>query len=1118
MIKNVIKFLIILALSAVCIHPPQSVQAREHTKPITSLTVVSDDNYPPYIFRDEKGTLQGILVDAWKLWEQRTGIRVKLVAMDWADALQFMKAGKADVIDTFFYTEERAKAFDFSKPYAVLDVPVFFHTQLSGIMGFKSLQGFTVGVKAGDACIGVLKKNGITNLREYRSYEAVVRAAVARHINVFAIDKPPALYYLHKMDLEDEFGHSFNLYTGNFHRGVKKGRADLLKVVEDGFSRITKQEEDAIEKKWQGTTLLKRAYVRAGLLALLFIGMVVFALVVFNRTLQRRIKSKTMELQEHVNKLRLNEEKYRELVENANSIILRRDAAGNVTFFNEFAQKFFGYTEKEILGKNVVGTIVPETESTGRDLKWMIEDIARNPDLYINNLNENICRNGDRKWITWTNKPVYDRNQNVAEILCIGNDVTERETAEKMLQLSEREKTILNEIANIFLTVSDEEMYAEVLTVVLREMKSPYGIFGFIDEQGNLAVPSLTRDVWHECRVSGKSIVFLSDTWGHSLWSRAIREKRTFCTDGPFHTPEGHVPIHRFLTVPVVFGEETIGVISVANKDDGYTTEDTILLERIASFVSPILHARLQRYIQERRRMAAEMGLKESEEKYRLLITNAGEAIFIVQDEFVKFPNPKALEMIGYSAEELAKIPFHKFIHPSDKDELMKGFTKNPEGERRAEAYRFRIINKSGKEIWGQLSTAPIVWDGKPGTLCFLSDVTKEKDMETRFMHAQRMEAVGRLAGGVAHDFNNKLMVIIGHTELALMNVAPSDPLHTHLREIDTAARRSADLTRQLLTFARKQTIAPRVIDLNDTVSGMLNMLRRLIGEDIDLAWIPEAEVWPVKMDPSQIDQVLANLCLNARDAIAGPGKVIVRTENITFDDAYCTGLAEVVPGDYVLLAVSDDGCGMDEETQVHLFEPFFTTKDIGLGTGLGLATVYGIVKQNQGFINLSSEPGQGTTFKLYFPRHKAGPAEILPRREVETPPGGRETVMIVEDEEALLEICEKILKELGYTVLIAGSPGEAIHLTEKHSGNIDLLITDVVMPEMNGRALVERLASIKPGFKCLYMSGYTADAISHQGILEKGVHFIQKPFSIKGLSAKVREVLDHKSTDEKGE
>jgi two-component system cell cycle sensor histidine kinase/response regulator CckA len=727
-----------------------------------------------------------------------------------------------------------------------------------------------------------------------------------------------------------------------------------------------------------------------------------------------------------------------------------------------------------------------------------------------------IFRGNMIKAIIGVGNKLTDYDENDVEIISqLGDlswDIVERRQAEDALRQSEEEKTILNQIANVFLTIPDDAIYGEVLAVVLQVMKSKFGVFGYIAENGDLIIPSLTREIWNECQVPDKSMVFPPEYWGNSLWGRAIREKKAFYSDGPFHTPGGHIHIDRFITVPIIYGQGTIGQISVANKEGSYTEEDKDLLEHIASRVSPILHARLQRDIQERRRMAAEKNLKESEEKYRLLITNAGEAIFIVQDEVVKFPNPKALEMIGYSVEELAKIPFVDLIHPGDKDTIFERYLRLPEGERHPKSYPFRIIDKSGKEMWVQLTTAPIIWEKKPGILCFLGDITEEKKLEAQFIQAQKMEAVGRLAGGVAHDFNNMLTAIIGHTELTLMNVAASDPLCDHLREIDKAARRSADLIRQLLAFARKQTIAPKVLNLNNAVSSMLNIMRRLIGEDIELVWRPGTELWAVKVDTSQIDQVLANLCVNARDAIAGVGKIIVETKNIAVDEAYCASHAGFFPGEYAMLAVSDDGCGMDEETQAHLFEPFFTTKDMGKGTGLGLATVHGIVKQNDGFINVYSEPGQGTTFKIYFPRHNAELAVSLKESEAEISPGKGETVLIVEDEKAILDLGKRFLEDSGYTVLTARTPREAIRLVEEHIGDIHLLLTDVVMPEMNGQELAEQLVSINPNLECLFMSGYTANVIAHRGILEEGVHFIHKPFSMKDLIGKVRKVLDRKS------
>ena len=390
-------------------------------------------------------------------------------------------------------------------------------------------------------------------------------------------------------------------------------------------------------------------------------------------------------------------------------------------------------------------------------------------------------------------------------------------------------------------------------------------------------------------------------------------------------------------------------------------------------------------------------------------------------------------------------------------------------------------------------------------------DISDQLRLASQFQQAQKMEAVGMLAGGVAHDYNNMLSVILGYTELALNKVDPAQPLHADLEEIYKAAIRSTDITRQLLAFARKQTIIPVVLDLNQNVESMLKMLRRLIGENIELVWLPAPDLCPVKIDPVQVDQILVNLCVNARDAIADVGKVIIETANAVFDETYCAGHAGFVAGEYVLLAVSDDGCGMDKEILSRIFEPFFTSKGLGRGTGLGLATVYGIVKQNNGFINVYSEAGKGTTFKIYLSRYAGQAVDSQRERVMEIPRSRGETVLLVEDEPALLTMAGMMLEKLGYRVLAAGTRDEAIGLAEEHANEIQLLITDVIMPEINGKDLAERLQSLYPGMKILYMSGYTADVIVHRGVLDEGVNFIQKPFSMKDLAVKVRDAMRKK-------
>jgi two-component system, cell cycle sensor histidine kinase and response regulator CckA len=434
----------------------------------------------------------------------------------------------------------------------------------------------------------------------------------------------------------------------------------------------------------------------------------------------------------------------------------------------------------------------------------------------------------------------------------------------------------------------------------------------------------------------------------------------------------------------------------------------------------------------------------------------------------------------------------------------VQSWQRRRDGQKRLLAWWCRVLKDAAGNVTGAISTARDITER-------MREEEEKDALQAQLLQAQKMESVARLAGGVAHDFNNMLSAILGHAELAIMACAPSEPIHADLKAIQESALRSADLIRQLLAFARKQTVAPKVLDINDTVAGMLKMLLRLMGEDMDLVWMPGAGLWSVRIDPSQIDQLLANLCVNARDAIAGVGKVTIETENITFDKAYCATHPGFACGEYVMLAVSDDGCGMSKEVLDRLFEPFFTTKEVGKGTGLGLATVYGIVKQNDGFINVYSEPGKGSTFKIYLPRFAGEGMEPTTESTAETPKGRGETVLLVEDEAAILHLGRKMLEWLGYSVLTAGTPGEALRLAEAHAAEIQLLITDVVMPEMNGRELAKRIDHIKPCLKCLFTSGYTANVIAHHGVLDEGVCFLQKPFSIKEVAFKVREALERK-------
>ena len=531
----------------------------------------------------------------------------------------------------------------------------------------------------------------------------------------------------------------------------------------------------------------------------------------------------------------------------------------------------------------------------------------------------------------------------------------------------------------------------------------------------------------------------------------------------------------------------------------------------------------ISRDITERKR--AEDALRESEEclkklalEQKIILDTSPVGICFLINRKVIWANNAFEQIFGYQSGTTLHLDTEEFYPSRDTYELSgeKAYTVLNNGGTYFEDIVMK--KKDGSLFWCNISGQAV----NPGNLLdgfiwVIQDISArkqveedKKNLENQLQQAQKMESVGRLAGGVAHDFNNMLTVILGHAQLGLMQLEPTHPVCTNLQEISMSAKSSADLTRQLLAFARKQTIAPIVIDLNKTVSGMLKMLQRLIGEDIKLFWQPADNLWPIKMDPSQIDQILANLCVNARDAIENTGQIIIETSNSIIDEEYCATNLEAIPGEYVHLSISDDGSGMDKETLIHVFEPFYTTKEVGKGTGLGLSTVYGAVKQNNGFINIYSESGKGTTFSIYLPREVSSKSTHMLSECAAVPvPYGQETILMVEDEPSILNIASLMLEKQGYTVLKAATSGKAIQMAREHSGNIQLLMTDVIMPEMNGGDLAKNMLSMYPQMKLLFMSGYTADVIAHHGVLDAGVYFIQKPFTLPTVANIVRKILD---------
>jgi two-component system, cell cycle sensor histidine kinase and response regulator CckA len=770
------------------------------------------------------------------------------------------------------------------------------------------------------------------------------------------------------------------------------------------------------------------------------------------------------ERKEAERQIQKSEEKYRTLVENLNVGVYRNTGGPHGQFLeaNPALIKMFGYESfEEIIKLPISGFYLNPEER-----KFYMEEIQQSGSMKDKELAMKK-KDGSPIWVSISAKAQYNENGEIKWMDGVLEDITEQKKAEEMLS---RQITLFR---NLFESSPEAIAVLDQEDRILEMNRAFESLFGYTQTEA-------TGHRINDLLAPGPYLKDAQDTT-----QAVIRNGQIIQKEGIRCTKDGR-PVHvSLIGYPIVLNGLQIGAFAIYRD------------------------ITVQKQAQEE--------LLESEERFRLAFLTSPDAININQlnDGMYVDINEGFTVLTGFTRGNVigkTSIEINIWHDPDDRKKLLRGLRDNGYYENLEAQFR----RKDGSIGTGLMSARIINLKGIPHILSITRDITElkraeeEKDkLEAQLIQAQKMESIGRLAGGVAHDYNNMLSAILGHVEMAKEKCPPSEPIYNDLEVIEKAAKRSATLTRQLLAFARRQTVTLKILDLNDVVAGMLKMLQRLIGEDIDFAWMPGAGLWQVKIDPSQIDQILANLCVNARDAIDSIGKITIETENIVLDESYCAIHPGTLCGQFVMLAVSDDGRGMNKEILDQIFEPFFTTKDIGKGTGLGLATVYGIVKQNNGFINVYSEPGKGSTFKVYLPRFQGTDTEPKVENMTETIIGGKETVLLVEDEEVILNLGKVILEKLGYHVLAAGTPSEALRIAKMHVGEIQLLITDVIMPEMNGHDLVQSINNIKPGIKCLYISGYTANVIVHRGILDEGVHFLQKPFSMKDLAEKVRIALE---------